>query len=110
MLARRVISALLLMFGLAVSLTSAWAAPRTFPANAQVGIIAATVYPQVTINGQTMVLAPGAKIYGKQNTIVMHSTLVNTTAVVKYTIDRMGYIDRAWILTDEELAASQAGQ
>jgi hypothetical protein len=98
------------MLGLAAGLTSAWAAPRTFPANAKIGTIAATVFPQVTIDGQTKVLAPGGKIYSKQNTIVMHSTLVNTTAVVKYTIDRMGYIDQAWILTDEELAAAKASQ
>jgi hypothetical protein len=98
---------LLLAAGLMISFASAWATPRNFPANAQRGVLTATVYPQILIDGQTRVLSPGAKIFGQQNTIVMHSTLVNSAVIVNYTIDNQGYVDRVWILTNEELAASQ---
>ena len=43
----------------------------------------------------------------RQNTIVMHSTLVDGAHVVNYTIDRLGMIDKIWILTEEERAQSQ---
>src|SRR5579872_189424 len=54
MLGRRVITALILMFGLAASLTSAWAAPRTFPAGTLRGTLQATTFPQVQIDGKAM--------------------------------------------------------
>jgi len=68
------------------------------------GVLTATTYPQVTVNGQTLTLAPGAKIFSQQNTIVMHSTLTNGNYIVNYTIDRLGMIDKIWILTPEEQA------
>jgi hypothetical protein len=81
---------------------SALAVPRNFPANALRGVLTATNYPQVMIDGQTQTLAPGAKILSPKNTIVMHSTLTNGNYVVNYTVDRLGMIDKVWILTHEE--------
>ncbi len=104
MIAKRIVTMLVLLAALCMTIESGWASPppRNFPANAMRGVLTATVYPQIVINGQTMVLAPGAKIYSRQNTIVMHSTLANTAVVVNYTIDAQGYVNRAWILTREE--------
>ena len=104
MIAKRLMTVLVLLAALCMTAGAALAspAPRTFPANAMRGVFTATVYPQVTINNQAMTLAPGAKIYSRQNTIVMHTTLVNTTLVVNYTLDFQGYVNRVWILTREE--------
>ena len=102
MIAKRIVTALVLLAALGA--TPSWAMPRTFPANAMRAAFTATVYPQVVINGQTMQLAPGAKIYSQQNTIVMHTTLVNSSLIVNYTLDAQGYVNRVWILTNEELA------
>jgi hypothetical protein len=92
---------------LALVTLSASATPRNFPAGVKRGVLTATVYPQVAIDGQVQTLAPGAKIMSRQNTIVMHSTLVDGAHVVNYTIDRLGMIDKIWILTEEERAQSQ---
>ncbi|MBV8633657.1 MAG: hypothetical protein JO002_04140 [Burkholderiaceae bacterium] len=89
---------------LAALCSTAWATPRNFPANALRGVFTATVFPQVMINGQTMQLAPGAKIYNQQNMILMHTNLINSAVVVNYTLDNMGFVSRVWILTDEEAA------
>lgn len=43
---------------------------------------------------------------GKQNLIVMPSTLIDKVYIVNYTVDSQGYIDRVWILTDQELSQS----
>ena len=101
MFAKRFMTVLVLLAALC---SVAWAAPRNFPPNALRGVFTATVYPQVMINGQTMQLSPGAKIYNQQNMIMMHTNLVNSSVIVNYTIDGMGFVDRVWILTDEEIA------
>ncbi len=107
MIAKRIVTVLVLLASLCMAIGPAWAAPRPFPTNALRGVLTATIYPQVTINGQTMVLSPGAKIYSQQNTIVMHTTLINSAVIVNYTVDAQGYVDRVWILTNEELNATQ---
>jgi hypothetical protein len=101
---KRIVTVLVLLVTLYLAMDSAWAAPRNFPANAMRGVFTATVYPQVTINGQAMQLAPGAKIFSQQNTILMHTNLVNSAVIVNYTLDAQGYVSRVWILTQEELA------
>ncbi len=107
MIAKRIVTVLVLLAVLCMAVESAWATPRPFPANAMRGVLTATTYPQVVINGQTMVLAPGAKIYSEKNMIVMHTTLVNREAIVNFTVDAQGYVNRVWILTYEELNATQ---
>lgn len=100
---RRFLIGLLLAF---VTL-SALAAPRHFPAYAKRGILSASIFPQVMIDGQAQTLAPGAKIMSQQNTIVLPSSLMSNSYKVNYTIDRQGFIDKVWILTNEELAQTQ---
>jgi hypothetical protein len=90
---------------LSLAIQAALAAPpRTFPANAQRGTVSGSIYPQVLINDQVQRLSPGAKIFSRQNLIIMPSTLLNKVYAVNYTVDKQGYIDRVWILTDEEIA------
>ena len=83
---------------------SALATPRPFPQTALRGTLAAAAYPQILINGQIQTLSPGAKIMSRQNTIIMPTSLMNNVYIVNYTVDKQGYIDKIWILTDEELA------
>lgn len=101
---KRIVTMLVLLATFCLATNAAWAAPRNFPANTQRGVLTATVFPQVTINGQVMQMAPGAKIYSQQNTILMHTNLLGSTVIVNYTLDPMGYVSRIWILTQEELA------
>ena len=106
MLTKRLVTVLFLILGLMASMSPAWATPRTFPANTMRGTLTAAVFPQVVINGNTMNLAPGAKIFNQQNLVVLHSALVNQTVIVNYTVDTLGYVNRVWVLTNEELTAS----
>lgn len=97
------------VFGLllAIATVTALATPRNFPAGAKRGVLTIATFPQVMIDGQVQTLSPGAKIISTQNTIMMHSNLMNNAYVVNYTIDRLGNIDKIWILTNEELAQPQ---
>ena len=57
MIAKRIVTVLVLLAALCMTIESGWASPppRNFPANAMRGVLTATVYPQIVINGQTMV-------------------------------------------------------
>ena len=107
---KRIVTMLVLLATFCLSVHSAWAVPRNFPANTLRGVLTTTVFPQVTINGQAMQLAPGAKIYSQQNTILVHTNLTGSTVIVNYTVDAQGYVSRVWILTQEELALPPPGQ
>ena len=92
---------------LMLTAVTAFAAPRTFPSTALRGTLSAAVHPQIKIDGQIKTLSPGARILSKQNTIIMSTSLMDNSYTVNYTVDRQGYVDKVWILTDEELAKSQ---
>ena len=99
---------LLICLMLALTTLSVLATPRPFPANVMRATMSAGgMYPQITINGQTQTLAPGAKIMSQQNTIMMPSTLMNNVYIVNYTLDNQGLVNMVWVLTKEELAQSQ---
>ena len=54
------------------------------------------------LNGQPARLAPGARIRGLNNLLVMSGALAGQRAVVNYTLDPLGLVLDVWILTDAE--------
>ncbi|HEY6355672.1 MAG TPA: hypothetical protein VIY30_14390 [Burkholderiaceae bacterium] len=97
----RCVAALLLALVLA---GSALAQPvqRNFPVTALRGEISFGQPPEVLLNGQPARLAPGARIRGLNNLLVMSGALAGQRAVVNYTLDPLGLVLDAWILTDAE--------
>ena len=93
-------------FLLFLTVFPALATPRSFPPDVKRATMRSSIFPQVLIDGNIRRLSPGAKIIGKQNTIIMHASLMNNVFIVNYTVDAQGYINRVWILTDEEQAQS----
>ena len=79
-------------------------APRNFPATALRGEIVVTQPPELTLNGQPARLAPGARIRGQNNLLVMSGAAVGQKLVVHYTVDPSGNLLDVWILTPAELA------
>lgn len=76
---------------------------RPFPQNALRGVIAFVDPPQVTLNGKPAQLAPGVRIRGQNNLLVLTGPLVGSKLVVHYTFDFTGAIKDVWILRDEEI-------
>lgn len=92
---------------LALSALLAWPAmaqPRPFPADASRGYIQHAAEMAVTVNGNPMMLAPGAIIRNQQNLIIVPTALPRGGAWADYVLDRNGQIYRVWLLTPEELA------
>ena len=78
--------------------------PRNFPASALRGEIVVTAPPQLLVNKQPARLAPGARIRGMDNMLVMSGAALNQRLTVHYTRDLQGQLLEVWILTPAELA------
>jgi len=96
---RRPLAALLL----ALACAAAQAQLRHIPAEAQRGQIRHLQDMLVAINDETRRLAPGAQIRDPANLIVVPSALP-PGALVKYTLNAQGQVQRVWILTPLEAA------
>ncbi|HWP20674.1 MAG TPA: hypothetical protein VNO84_16205 [Burkholderiaceae bacterium] len=75
---------------------------RSFPQEALRGEIVVTAPPEITLNGQAARLAPGARIRGQNNLLVMSGAVVGTKLPVLYTTDTYGLVKDVWILRADE--------
>src|SRR5262252_2224609 len=87
-----------------VSMPAAAQVHRNFPQNALRGIVAFGAPPEAQLNGQPARLAPGARIHGLDNMLVMSGTLAGQKFTVDYTLESSGLIYEVWILRAEEAA------
>ena len=79
-------------------------APRSFPAHALRGEILITQPPELLLNQAPGRLAPGARIRGTDNMMVLSGTAVNRRLLVHYTLDLHGHLLDVWVLTPAELS------
>lgn len=77
---------------------------RPFPADALRGTLVVGQPPEVAVNGRAARLAPGARIRGQDNMLVMSASIAGRSLAVHYTIDINGDVKDVWILTADELA------
>ncbi len=80
------------------------AAPRNFTAATLRGELVVTAPPEVRLNGQPARLAPGARIRGENNLLVMSGAVVGRKLLVHYTRDTYGNLLDVWVLTPAEAA------
>jgi hypothetical protein len=71
------------------------------PPTAVVGVAAPAVAPGLQINGKSARLAPGGRIFGTNNMLVLPSALPANSPVA-VTLEHNGDIKTMWILTSEE--------
>jgi hypothetical protein len=77
-------------------------AVRKFTAQTLRGELIVTHPPEVLLNRQPARLAPGARIRGVDNLLVMSGALVGYSAVVHYTFDTQGNLQDVWVLNAAE--------
>ncbi len=77
---------------------------RTLPQNSLRGKLVLTTPPDVTLNGQADKLAPGSRIRGANNLLVMVGAAIGNEYVVNYTRDSYGLLMDVWILREDEIA------
>ena len=77
---------------------------RNFPATALRGELVVVQPPEVQLNGRPARLAPGARIRGADNLLVVSGALVQRKLLVHYTFDTLGEIRDVWVLNAAEAA------
>ena len=97
------------MRGLALVLALSFAAGaaaqlRTIPPAAQPGTLRHVSDLLVELNGQPARLSPGAQIRDADNRLVLPASITESIPV-RYLLDGMGNVHRAWILSPQEKAA-----
>jgi hypothetical protein len=94
-----------LVVALALSAPFAVAAQmqRNFPHNALRGELALTNPPDVLLNGEPARLAPGARIRGADNLLLVSGAIVGQKYSVHYTRDTLGLVKDVWLLRSDEL-------
>jgi hypothetical protein len=83
---------------------AAQTAPRPFPATALRGELVVTRAPEILLNQKPSRLAPGARIRGADNLLVLSGHLTGQRLAVHYTLDSLGQLLDVWVLTAAELA------
>jgi hypothetical protein len=78
---------------------------RIFPSMALRGDLVVTSAADVQLNGRTERLAPGARIRGENNELLLSSSLVGQRMTVHYTLERpTGLLMDIWVLRPVERA------
>lgn len=77
---------------------------RNFPATALRGELRVTQPPEAQLNGRVARLAPGARIRGADNMLLMSGAIVGAPLLVHYTLDTTGLVLDVWVLTPAEAA------
>ena len=97
-------------FALAAATTSlaplpaAAQAHRNFPQTALRGVVAFVSPSDATLNNKPIRLAPGARIHGPDNMLVMSGTLLGQRFPVNYTLESNGMLYEVWLLSKDEAA------
>jgi hypothetical protein len=71
------------------------------PDTALRGAVTPAVFPLVSINGKAARLAPGARIFGPNNLLVL-PTSMPAQSQAAFVFDQTGNIQTMWLLTEEE--------
>ena len=88
----------------ASAVTTAQQLPRSFPATALRGELVIVSPPEATIDGRDARLAPGARIRGTNNMLVLSGTVLGQRLTVNYTLDGFGLVKDVWVLRPDEAA------
>ena len=76
---------------------------RNFPANALRGELVVGVPPEITINGKDARLAPGSRIRGTNQMLVMSGAITGQKLIVNYTVEQYGMVQDVWVLRRDEI-------
>ena len=77
---------------------------RNFPATALRGDIVVTQPPEILLNQKPARLAPGARIRGTDNLLLLSGQLAGQRLAVHYTLDSLGQLLDVWVLSAAELS------
>ena len=109
-LALQAFAALLISILVGIAAAPAQAQVRPIPADAKLAKLKLGVFPDAELNGKSIKLGPGTRIYNRDNIIVIPSTVKDLTMTVAYVTGSLGEVVAVWILTNDEIRQVRARQ
>ena len=83
---------------------------RPFPEAALRGTLTLSTTAEAVLNGKSIRMAPGMRLFSPQNTLIMAHTVLGQTFKVNYVLENStGMLHAAWILTEGEAAQPRKG-
>lgn len=83
---------------------------RPFPDAALRGTLTIVNASEAMLNGKSIRLAPGMRLFSPQNTLVMAHSVIGQSFKVNYVLETStGMLHAAWILTEGEAAQPRKG-
>jgi hypothetical protein len=99
----RCAASLVIAMALAAPAAAQFIVQRSFPQTALRGEIAFGVTPAIELNKKPARLAPGARIRGTNNMMVVAGEVTGRKFTVNYTVEPSGLVLDVWILRDDEI-------
>jgi len=83
---------------------------RPFPDSALRGTLTIANMSEAALNGKSIRIAPGMRLFSPQNTLIMSHSVIGQTFKVNYVLEpSTGMLHAAWILTEREAAQPRKG-
>jgi hypothetical protein len=83
---------------------------RNFPESALRGKLVVTGMYDAKLNGKSIRMAPGVRLFSPQNTLVQAHTVLEKPLTVNYVLENStGMLLTAWILSKDEAAQKRQG-
>lgn len=96
------------LFWLTLVVASQSYAARSLPGQGQLGDLSAVAIPEVKINDKIYRTAPGLRVYGLNNALMLQNHIPQKAAVWFQIEATTGSVWRLWLLSDEEVALVKA--
>ncbi len=102
------LGALMLTLVVALATAPAQAQTRPIPETAKLAKLKLGVFPEAELDDRKITLGPGARIFNRDNMLVVPASLIDVTSVVAYVTGSLGEIVTVWILNDAEVKQIRA--
>jgi hypothetical protein len=87
----------------------ATAESRPLPADGMLGTLKPSAIPSIVIDNKVVPLSPAAQIRDQRNLIIQTRAIKGPDVYVLYEKNKLGQIERMWILTEEEYQRIKSG-
>lgn len=100
--ALQALAALVLSLLVALAAAPVHAQTRPIPDGARLATLKLGVFPDAELDGRPIKLGPGARIFNRDNMLVIPASLKGVTSVVAYVTGSLGEVVTVWVLNDAE--------
>ena len=97
------------VFFLMLLIASSVCLARKIPSDGLEGQVSPLGYPYIKVNGKSLRLSPGARIYDTNNRIIQTTSLPASSKAI-YQLNAQGDVQKIWLVTPNEFTEFQSNK